>query len=103
MKDNAGSQVKVYTPDEQMNLLRAHSRKGVWRSMSLLHRKHVEIEELMLQRTMTLGLEQYGDVMFHQTRHALDRESMEEAADMVAREAVYDMIENGVIVEGTGQ
>jgi hypothetical protein len=35
--------------------------------------------------------------MFHQSLEELDRESMEEAADMVAREAVYDMKERGVI------
>lgn len=101
MKDNAGSQVKVYTPEEQYRLLEKHMRRGVWRSLSLLHRKHVDIEKLMLERTMSLGLEQYGDVMFHQTKDTLDRESMEEAADMVAREAVYDMIETGAIKEGT--
>ena len=51
----------------------------------------------MLERTATLGWEQYGDEMFHQTYDELDREAMEEAADMVAREAVYDMKEKGVI------
>jgi hypothetical protein len=66
-----------------------------------MHQKHHEIEALMLRRVMTLGYEQYGDEMFHQTRSRLDKESKEEAADMVARESVYDMIEKGVIEEGT--
>jgi uncharacterized ferritin-like protein (DUF455 family) len=63
----------------------------------MIHRNHVEIEKLMLDRVSTLGYEQYGDAMFHQSLEELDRESMEEAADMVAREAVYDMKERGVI------
>lgn len=98
--DNHGSRLKVYSLQEQRQLLEKYCRFGVWRSISLLHRKHVEIEQLMLERVVTLGYEQYGDEMFRQTRPELDRESREEAADMVARETVYELIERGIIPEG---
>ena len=72
-------------------------RAGVWRSISLIHRKHLEIEALMIHRAMTVGLEEYNDKAFHMSTDQLDREAMEEAADMVLYEAVYDMIEKKVI------
>lgn len=51
----------------------------------------------MLQRCMGLGLEQYGDSLFHKTLDEIDEESMQEAADLVAYEAIYDAKQKGVI------
>jgi hypothetical protein len=63
-----------------------------------MHRRQYEIEALMIERcTSDWAYEQYGDEMFHQSYDELDLNSLEEAADMVAREAVYDAKEKGVI------
>lgn len=69
----------------------------MWRSISLIHRKHVFLEEFMIERAMTVGLEEYGDRAFHLTQEQLDQESLEEAADLLMYEAIYDMKERKVI------
>lgn len=46
---------------------------------------------------MTVGLEEYGDRAFHLTCEQLDQESLEEAADLLMYEAIYDMKERKVI------
>lgn len=89
--------MKTYTPAEQERLLREHMRQGSFRAMVLFSRKQHEIEQLMLERAMGVGLEEYGDSAFHKTLDQLDRESMEEAADLVLYETVYNMRERGVI------
>lgn len=95
--DNRGSQIRVYSEAEQRRLLENHIRRGVWRSISLIHRKHVEIEGLAITRAMGVGLQDYGDRLFHLSREEIDTEAMDEAADLAVYEAVYDMRENGVI------
>lgn len=89
--------VKTYTPAEQGALLRSYARQGSFRAMALLGRKQYEIEELMIHRALSIGLEEYGDSAFHKSIADLDRESMEEAADLVMYEAVYSMRETGAI------
>lgn len=89
--------MKTYTPAEQERLLREHMRQGSFRAMALFGRKQHEIEQLMLERAMGVGLEEYGDAAFHKSLDVLDRESMEEAADLVLYETVYNMRERGVI------
>jgi hypothetical protein len=57
----------------------------------------VYLEGLMVERAMSIGLEEYGDRAFHLTRDQLDQESLEEAADLLMYEAIYDMKERKVI------
>lgn len=89
--------MKTYTPDEQERLLREHARQGSFRAMALLGRKQHEIEQLMLERALSVGLDEYGDAAFHKPLEVLDRESMEEAADLVLYETVYNMRERGIL------
>ena len=89
--------IRTYTPTEQHALLSEHARQGSFRAMALIGRKQHEIEQLMISRAMGLGLEEYGDAAFHKTLDQLDQESMEEAADLVMYETVYNMRERGII------
>lgn len=89
--------MKVYTPSEQLELLTANARQGSYRALVLLGRKQHEIEQLMLERAMSIGLDEYGDAVFHKSLAEIDRESMEEAADLVMYEAVFSMREAGLI------
>lgn len=89
--------MKVYTPNEQKRLLEDYARQGSFRALALLGRKQYEIEQLMVERAMSVGIDEYGDGAFHKTLDQLDRESMEEAADLVMYEAVYSMRERGVL------
>lgn len=90
--------IVTYTPEQQRALLEKHALFGLYRAHSLIHRKQNTIMALMLDRCASdWALKQYGDEMFRQSYDELDRNSMEEAADLVAREAVWDMKEKGVI------
>lgn len=89
--------IKTYTPDEQLRLLKENARQGSFRAMTLLHRKQYEIEDLMLVRAMEQGLAEYGDASWHKPLDVLDRESMEEAADLVMYETIYNLKERRVI------
>lgn len=89
--------MKTYTAAEQKRLLESHARQGSFRALALLGRKQFEIESLMIERAMGVGLAEYGDAAFHKPLDVLDRESMEEAADLVMYETVYNMRAQGVI------
>lgn len=89
--------MRAYSPDEQRRLLTNFARQGSFRALALLGRKQHEIEKLMVDRAMHVGITEYGDKAFHKTLHELDIDSMEEAADLVMYEAVYSMREMGVI------
>lgn len=91
------SSVKVYSPGEQKRLLQPVLRQGSMRAIALLGRRQWEIEKLALARGLGIGVEEYGDASFHKSLVDLDRESMEEAADLVWYESIYSLKENGVI------
>lgn len=89
--------VKTYTAAEQEELLRRYMRQGSFRAMALLGRKQHEIEQLMLERAAGVGITEYGDETWHKPLEVIDRESMEEAADLVFYETVYNLKERRVI------
>lgn len=89
--------IRTYTKAEQANMLTQAARAGSMRAYALMGRKRLEIEGLMLQRAMGLGLDEYGDASFHKSLDELDRESMEEAADLVMYEAIYDLRSRGYL------
>lgn len=89
--------IRTYSPAEQEQLLRQHARQGSFRALALLGRRQHEIEDLMIERAMGVGLDEYGDQSFHLTLPQLDRESMEEAADLVMYETIYNLRERGLI------
>lgn len=57
--------------------------------MALFGREMFQLEQLMLERTMGVGLAEYGDGMFHKSLEQLRQESREEASDQIAYQAIY--------------
>lgn len=87
--------MQIYTPSDQAKIIDRWSLQGSYRLMALLHRRQHEVIALSRHRLLSLGFEQYGDAMFHQTLTELERESLEELADGVNRQAVYSWLEAG--------
>lgn len=81
----------TYSPEQQRAVLASHLRAGAYRTMALLHRRMDQLIDLALERAMSdEALAKYGDAMFHQSFPELTRETLEELADALNRQAVYD-------------
>jgi hypothetical protein len=90
--------IKVYTVAEQQRILREHMRFGAFRTLALLGRKMHAMGELALERAAAPeAVEKYGDAMFHQSLSELERETWEELADALNRQAVYDARAKGLM------
>ena len=88
----------TYSPDQQRAILEAHMKQAVYRTLALLHRKADALVALAVERAMSPeAFAQYGDAMFHQSLAELERETAEELADALNRQAVYDAREKGLL------
>lgn len=81
--------IQTYSLSEQQRIISLYAHLGVLRSYALLMRRSGEIEQLAKER-LIVGHAEYGDEMFHQSLDDLRRESLEELADCVNRQAVYE-------------
>ena len=93
------SGIRVYTAGQQLDLLRRDGgmRQASYRLGGVLHHHMLAVEELAVERAMTQGVETYGDAAFHMPLEQLKLETMEELADGVMYQRVYDLRSKGLI------
>ncbi len=86
--------VKVYAPSEQKRIIEEHVQQGSYRLAVLLHRRRGEVIKMAVERSMGIGLVDYGDKSFHKSLDMLEEETMQELSDGVVYQSLYSWKEH---------